>query len=441
MPCPDYKYPPFWQTNIDKGLQGSVILLTRRTFLRYCLSGAASAGLSTLLLPHLAEAFSLLPGGKPPVIWIEGTSCSGNSISLDNIADPPLRHVLEEMIDLRYSQLFMWAQGQEATALLMETVEAHRDRFILVVEGGIPMGLPEAVFVGEKDGAPLQARELIPLLGEAARVVVAVGNCAAFGGPSMANPNPTGTRGVWRVVRDKPVINVPGCPAHPDWIVGTLAHTILYGLPRVDEYRRPTLFFGQLVHDICPRRAHFSNGVFAEAPGQSGCLFKVGCKGPITHADCPTRKFNDGVNWCINANNPCIGCAAPDFPDGGTSPFFARLGDIRVPPGVKTTAMTVAKGVAAATAVGIGAHLATGLRKGRLGEALSPPPQPEAEPDGADLQRHLEAEEDSLRRLRTGQERLQKDIRRLLQNGAPRTRRSLLTKLNPLRFLRKKNRS
>ncbi len=346
-------------------------MLTRRKFLKYCLQGAAYVSLSQLLLPELAEALRLLPGGKPPVIWIEGTSCTGNSISLDNSADPSLRQVLTEIIDLRYSQIYMWPQGQQAVDILLSTAEENRDRFILVVEGGLPLGLPESVVVGEEGGKPLLASELIPRLGEAAQVVVAVGNCAAFGGPSKGHPNPTGTKGVWNVVTAKPVINVPGCPAHPDWMVGTLVHTILYGLPRVDEFLRPTMFFGELVHDRCPRRFHFFNGDFAAAPGQAGCLLKVGCKGPVTHADCPTRKFNDGVNWCINANNPCIGCAAPDFPDGGTSPFFAHLTDVRVPPGIETTALTVTKAVAAVTAAGIGAHFAASLATGRLGKNLS----------------------------------------------------------------------
>ncbi|MDW7651019.1 MAG: hydrogenase small subunit, partial [Bacillota bacterium] len=235
-------------------------MLTRRKFLRLCLQSAASAGLASLLLPELADALSLIPGGKPPVIWLEGTSCTGNSISLDNIADPSLRTVFEEIIDLRYSQLYMWAQNEEAVGLLLDTVSKHKDEFILVVEGGIPMGLPEAVIIGEADGKALNARDLIPRIADQAKAVVAVGNCAAFGGPSMASPNPTGTKGVWKVVQTKPVINVPGCPAHPDWMVGTLVHLILYGLPRVDEFRRPTMFFGQLVHDICPRRFHFFNG-------------------------------------------------------------------------------------------------------------------------------------------------------------------------------------
>lgn len=421
-------------------------MLTRRRFLQFCFHSAASVSLAQLLLPELAEALRLLPGGKPPVLWLEGTSCTGETISLDNSADPSLRIVLEEIIDLRFSPLLMWAQNQEALDILFTTMENYRDQFILVVEGGIPMGMPEAVIIGQRNGKRLNAQQLITQAAEAARVVVAVGNCAAFGGPSKGNPNPTGTKGVWQVVQKKPVINVPGCPAHPDWMVGTLVHTILYGLPRIDHYRRPTMFFGQLIHDICPRRFHFSNGDFAQSPGMSGCLLKVGCKGPITHADCSTRKFNDGINWCINANNPCIGCAAPDFPDGGTSPFFSRSPDLHIPLGIKTTAMTVAKGVGAATALGIGTHFAASLLTGRLGENLTASeelkecvsPQ-NCQHDLAVIKEELLAESELMTRLEEGQHMLRREVKRLRQANQPLKRSSVLALLNPFKFLRKKN--
>lgn len=419
-------------------------MLTRRRFLQFCLHSAASVSLAQLLQPELAAALRLLPGGKPPVIWLEGTSCTGDTISLDNSADPSLRIVLEEIIDLRFSPLLMWAQDQEALDILFATMETHRDQFILVVEGGIPMDMPEAVIIGEQNGVRLNAKQLITDAAEAARVVVTVGNCAAFGGPSKGNPNPTGTKGVWQVVQKKPVINVPGCPAHPDWMVGTLVHTILYGLPRIDHYRRPTMFFGQLIHDICPRRFHFYNGKFAQSPGMAGCLLKVGCKGPITHADCSTRKFNDGVNWCINANNPCIGCAAPDFPDGGTSPFFSLSPDVNIPPGIKTTAMTVAKGVGAATALGIGAHFTASLLTGRLGESLTASEELPVTPQTCEqalgaIKEDLLAENELITRLEEGQRKLRRDVRQLRQANLPLKRRSILSLLNPLRFLRKKN--
>jgi len=117
------------------------------------------------------------------------------------------------------------------------------------------------------------------------------------------------------------VINVPGCPPHPDWMVGTLVHLILYGLPKLDENRRPTLFYGSLLHENCPNYSFYIHQKFAKNLSEEGCLVKQGCKGPLTYADCPLRHWNGGVNWCIGASAPCIGCVQMEFPDG-MSPFY-----------------------------------------------------------------------------------------------------------------------
>jgi hydrogenase small subunit len=160
------------------------------------------------------------------------------------------------------------------------------------------------------------------------------------------------------------VINIAGCPSHADWITGTLTHLLLYGLPELDAYNRPKLFFGRTIHDLCQRRQLFEDGIFAAFPGEPGCLYKVGCKGPVTHADCPLRQWNNHVNWPVKAGTPCIGCASPHFPDG-MMPFYNHLPDIQTP----AVAMNVKKiGAAfAALAVGaVGSHLAAGVFARRI---------------------------------------------------------------------------
>jgi hydrogenase small subunit len=54
------------------------------------------------------------------------------------------------------------------------------------------------------------------------------------------------------------------------------------------------------------------------------CLYKVGCKGPVTFQNCPNVRWNGGTNWPIGCGHPCIGCAEPDFWDTMT-PFYAHL--------------------------------------------------------------------------------------------------------------------
>ena len=118
------------------------------------------------------------------------------------------------------------------------------------------------------------------------------------------------------------MIKLPGCPVHPDWFLGTLAHLILYGEPETDNLGRPLMFYSTLIHDRCPRRPFFDRGIFAEKLGDKTCLFKLGCRGPVTRVDCPTRQWNGHVNWPIGDDTPCIGCAQFGFPDA-MAPFIS----------------------------------------------------------------------------------------------------------------------
>jgi hydrogenase small subunit len=165
-------------------------------------------------------------------------------------------------------------------------------------------------------------RDRVVALARNAAAAVAIGSCASYGGSHAAQPNPTGCRGVADVLDeagvDTPVVNVPGCPPHPDWFTGTVVDILLHGLPdadAVDAAGRPLRFFGRLIHDLCERRADFEAHKFAKAPGEPGCLYELGCKGPFTHADCPERQFDQGMSWCVKAGGPCQGCTEPTFPD------------------------------------------------------------------------------------------------------------------------------
>jgi hydrogenase small subunit len=163
-------------------------------------------------------------------------------------------------------------------------------------------------------------------LGKGAAGVLAVGQCATYGGIPAARPNPTNALGVGGFFKDNeiktPVVNVPGCPPHPDWIVGTLAHILMFGLPALDNHGRPKLFFGTLVHDNCPYRSYYEEKRFAKAFGEEGCRVELGCKGPESHADCWKRGWNNNVNWCIH-NSLCLGCTEPGYPDN-FSPFYVK---------------------------------------------------------------------------------------------------------------------
>jgi len=349
--------------------------VTRRQFLKYAGATAALLGLSEALVPEIAKALEQLStSGKPPVIWMQGQSCSGCSVSFLNTNYPEAAEVVLNELSVRFQPTVMAAAGSLATGVIEETIKEMEGKYVLVVEGPVPtndegeyctVGLEE----GDKDllgnkvpkDKPLTKwmEEVVP----GAAAVIALGSCASFGGIPGANAPVTGTTPVQDIVagidKDKPVINIGGCPAHPDWFVGTVLDYLLNGLPELDKYNRPKMFFGQLIHENCERRASFDAGLFLEDwndynPDMKLCLFKMGCKGPVTYADCPTRRWNSKVNWCVGSNAPCHGCAEPAFYKD-LSPLYEPLPNVNflgLTPGVDTLGW-IATGVAAA---GVGGH-------------------------------------------------------------------------------------
>jgi len=94
-------------------------------------------------------------------------------------------------------------------------------------------------------------------------------------------------------------------------------------------------------------------------------MYKIGCKGPTTFADCPKRQWNsEHLSWPVKANTPCIGCTSPEFPDGDM-PFFEHLPDVKLP-AIKMTANQVGKWAGLFTALTIGSHLTANILTGRL---------------------------------------------------------------------------
>jgi len=232
----------------------------------------------------------------------------------------------------------MAGAGEQVIKALEDTIAEKKGNYVLAVDGAIPMAT-DAVYgaMGERDGKPVSLEIRLEELARDALAVLAVGTCASFGGISAAAPNPSGCQPVSQVLKakgiSKPLINISGCPPHPDWFVGTVASIILNGLPKaedLDDNLRPLAFYGKLIHENCPRRAYFDEGKFAKKPGDEGCLYELGCKGPITYADCPLRRWNNGTNWVIGAGAPCNGCTQPEFPDL-VAPFYEKLVDVELP--------------------------------------------------------------------------------------------------------------
>ncbi|MDD2568545.1 MAG: hydrogenase small subunit [Clostridia bacterium] len=249
---------------------------------------------------------------KSNLIWLELTGCSGNIISLLDGADPNFKDLISQMVNFIYNNSLMAAEGEAAIRRLFSVAD---DDYILAVEGAVTTK-DNGIYniIGNWRGKPVTAYEAIKQLGEKASYVIAVGTCASDGGISAAKPNPAECVGIQSILNKK-VIKLPGCPCNPDWFMGTLAYIMLCGEPELDDKARPLMFYSTLIHDICPRRPYFEKGIFASKLGEKTCMFKLGCRGPVTRVDCPITKWNHRVNWPIGDDSPCIGCAQFGFPD------------------------------------------------------------------------------------------------------------------------------
>ncbi len=282
--------------------------LSRRDFLKLCLIATATMGLPASMVDKVMAAVK--DKKRPPVIWLHFQECTGCSEALLRSTDPDLATLILDLISLDYHETLMAAAGHQAEAALEDAMKRYAGKYICVVEGSIPT----------KDGGvycKIAGKKAVDILREVtskASAVIAVGNCASFGGVQSAPPNPTGARGVMDLVKDKPVINVPGCPPNSYNFLATVLYVLTFKkLPRLDRYNRPLFAYGRTIHEHCERRPHFDAGRFAEQFGDEGhrkgwCLYKLGCKGPITYANCCTTRFNDMDVWPIGCGAPCAGC-------------------------------------------------------------------------------------------------------------------------------------
>ncbi|TRZ90167.1 MAG: twin-arginine translocation signal domain-containing protein [Rhodocyclaceae bacterium] len=283
--------------------------MSRRDFMQFCTALAATMGLPAGAEAALAKAIE--QAQRPSVIWLHFQECTGCSESLLRAEHPTLEKLILDVISLDYHETLFVAAGHQAEAARKSAMKAHKGKYVLVVEGAIPV----------KDGGiycKIGGQTAIALLKECAAdaaAVIAIGSCASWGGMPSTGPNPTGASSVAEVL-GKPVVTIPGCPPSPYNFLATVVHFLTFGkLPEVDQLGRPKFAYSRLVHDHCERRAHFDAGRFAIEFGDAGhrqgyCLYKLGCKGPETYANCPTILFGDAGagTWPVGCGHPCIGC-------------------------------------------------------------------------------------------------------------------------------------
>jgi len=256
----------------------------------------------------------------------------------------------------------MAASGFQAEEAYKAVMKKFPGEYIVMVEGSIPVKDEAYCCIG--------GRSALQILEEAAanaKAVIAWGNCASAGCVQAANPNPTGAKPVHKVISGKPIVNVQGCPPIAAVMVGVVVHLLAFDrIPQLDQLNRPKAFYSRRVHDTCYRRPNYDAGLFVESFDDENakrgyCLYKMGCKGPVTYNSCGIIKWNDGTSYPIQSGHPCIGCAEAGFWDNG--PFYRHLPSF-AGFGIESTADKIGVGLGIATAAGIAAHaLVTNIRK------------------------------------------------------------------------------
>jgi hydrogenase small subunit len=368
--------------------------MTRREFLQFCAALAATLGLPQGADAAVAEAVATKK--RPSVIWLHFQECTGCTESMLRAEHPTLEKLILDVISLDYHETLFAAAGHQVEAARLSAMAENKGQYILVVEGAIPT----------RDGGiycKIGGKTAIELLQECAAdaaAVIAIGSCASWGGMPSTDPNPTGASSVAKVL-GKPVVTIPGCPPNPYNFLSTVVHFLTFGkLPEVDHLGRPKFAYSRLIHENCERRAHFDAGRFAMEFGDVGhrqgyCLYKLGCKGPETYANCSVILFGDAGagTWPVACGHPCIGCTEEGIGFAKPIHALAKLKNIEpssyLPRIVEEQGVGASLGAAAllaavaGAAAGGGAMLTRNLGLSHQAEELEKAKQDKAQADSA----------------------------------------------------------
>lgn len=337
--------------------------ISRGDFMKYCSLLSVYLGLGASMVPKMVKAMETKQ--RIPVIWLHGLECTCCSESFIRSSHPIVADIVLNMISLDYDDTLSAAAGHQLEEVRKQIMKDYKGKYILAVEGNAPV---------KDDGVycMVAGDSFLNMLKETAAdamAVIAWGACASFGCVQNAKPNPTGATPVHKIIKNKPLVNVPGCPPIAEVMTGVIAHFITFGeLPALDRMKRPKVFYGTKIHDKCERRPYYDAGMFVESFDDDGarngwCLYKMGCKGPTTYNACSSVRWNNGVSFPIGSGHPCFGCAAPDFWDN--DPFYERLADVG-PVGTDSTADRIGAIAVTGAAAGMAAHaVGTAVKKAR----------------------------------------------------------------------------
>jgi hydrogenase small subunit len=325
---------------------------------------AAFIGLEATGITKVVHAMETKP--RLPVVWFHFQECTCCSESFIRTSHPIVADIILDKISLDYTETLQAAAGFQAEEALHNTMKKYKDEYVMLVEGSVPTN-DNGIYctIGGRT-----ALDIVQEAAEGAKAIIAWGSCASNGCIQSANPNPTGAKPVHKVISGKPIVKVPGCPPIGEVMAGVIVHILTFDrIPQLDGLGRPKAFYSRRVHDTCYRRPNYDAGLFVETFDDENakkgyCLYKIGCRGPVTYNACGVTRWNNGVSYPIQSGHPCIGCSEEKFWDNG--PFYQHLASF---PGfgIETTADKIGVAIGAATVAGIAAHaISTNIRKRKL---------------------------------------------------------------------------
>jgi len=346
--------PTIWEHAQSKGV-------SRRDFLTACAWMTAMLGLPASAVAQVTKALETQP--RLPVLWFHFQECTCCSESFIRSSHPGIADIVLDKISLDYTETLMAASGKQAEDALHDTMTKYQGKYLMVVEGSVPTA-EGGVYccIGGRT-----ALDIVQEAAAGAKALVCWGSCASNGCVQAAKPNPTQATPIHKLISGVPIINVPGCPPIAEVMTGTIVHLLAFDrIPQLDGLGRPKAFYSRRVHDTCYRRPNYDAGLFVnsfddENAKRGYCLYKMGCRGPVTYNACGVMRWNGGVSFPIQSGHPCIGCSEGNFWDNG--PFYRHLPNF---PGfgIETTADKIGVALGAATVVGIAAHaISTNIRK------------------------------------------------------------------------------
>ncbi|PCI23380.1 MAG: hypothetical protein COB67_12905 [SAR324 cluster bacterium] len=308
--------------------------LKRRKFLQQLALGSLTV---PLLLESLTQSLVAQPKlEQQSIVWLFGQSSGINRAGIWNLPGFP------DFLEKYFQTLSI--DDLQTTALRKKGPQAP----ILILDGYFSKD-PEAGYIKSLSQAIKQSR-----------LVILLGNETAYAPEESSS---------WIHLEQDlllpaqvPFIRLPGVPVSARHLLGTLNHLILFGLPQLDELRRPLMFFEKYICERCEYRSNFDVGDFVNYFGEKeGCLYLLGCKGPVTKNTCPVDRWNETGNWCVKAGSPCSGCSDPDYPNHAGLGFYGTLSGEAT--GTNSLllrhAENITKGTVAVTAAGILLHALT----------------------------------------------------------------------------------